>query len=83
MKCFTVYPEGAEHAIKVRAETEARARLTAAIWYLTTPLYLDVLRPFRVIPVGGEPNPLECVNDENLKNVEDVLTRLLDAARSA
>lgn len=85
MKYFTVFPAGTQHAIKVRASNEAEARLTAAIWYLTTPMRSEVTRPLTVVPAGRRQlGPCDCVNDEQLDKIREILTGLVNASgRSA
>lgn len=82
MQYYTVYPLGGEHAITVRAPTEARARLTAAIWYLMTPHRTDVMRPIKVVPTTKPLEPYACVNDtdETLDELERAITQLVIAA---
>lgn len=79
MKYYVVYPVGAEFGITVRAASEARARLTAAIWYLTTSMRAGV-DALKVVPAGRLPEPCECVNDEDLEKLERLITDLVNAA---
>lgn len=75
MRYYTIYPVGGEHAFTVCAENEARARLLAAVWLVTTPMRADVLRPLRVLPAPTA-SIYECVNDEQLERLAAVLVEL-------
>lgn len=81
MRYFTVHPLGAEFAINVRAPSEARARLIAAIWFLSTPLRSSVTRSMEVLPLLRQVQPFECINDnEEFEQLEQALTELVTAA---
>src|SRR5690606_16006486 len=80
MNYYTVYPMRGEHAVTVRARSEFEARLIAAIWYLSTPMRTDVLRPLKVRPARRQPLPCECVNDEELEKLANKLFELVNVA---
>lgn len=82
MSYFAVWPVGCNFSISVEAESEAQARLIGAIWYLTTSMHREVLRPLKVMRLPAIPAADECVNCDTLARIQQVIAELIDAVRS-
>jgi len=65
----------------VKAESEAQARLTGAIWFMTTSLHSELLHPLRVQELQAIPLFGECVDCDTLRRLEAALGRLMEAVR--